>query len=257
MLAATAPATVGSATWGLQAGSLPAVPSQLEICEQRRFRGGAQGDRVATPRLVKLVVSATLTRDPSKIGRLELYSPILLTASATDQRCAACAGAFAARKTHLLCCSYRLAPQLRQWRVVVAAEEKPLALLALLQQLSGQLVMVFAGSVRLGWHGTAAPAPFSQVGVNPQVDATRRLYSMLDALDDSLPVSCVEYSSLQSHSERSRALEAFRRRDATVLVASDAATRGLDVEVRERISSIRSSDSVIPKRRVRRRAWTW
>ena len=54
---------------------------------------------------------------------------------------------------------------------------------------------------------------------------------MLDALDGDFP-TCVEYSSLQSHTERSRALESFRRREATVLVASDAATRGLDVEVR-------------------------
>ena len=43
---------------------------------------------------------------------------------------------------------YRLAPQLRQWRVVIGAEEKPLALLVLLQKLVGQLVIVFAGSVR-------------------------------------------------------------------------------------------------------------
>jgi superfamily II DNA/RNA helicase len=55
---------------------------------------------------------------------------------------------------------------------------------------------------------------------------------MLDAFDADFPVNCVEYSSLQSHTERSRALESFRRRESTVLVASDAATRGLDVEVR-------------------------
>ena len=95
MLAATAPVSVDAAAWGMQAGSLPSVPSHLKINEERRFRGGAQGDRVATPRLVKLVVSATLTRDPSKIGRLELYSPILLTANAMDHRCAACAATVA------------------------------------------------------------------------------------------------------------------------------------------------------------------
>jgi hypothetical protein len=55
---------------------------------------------------------------------------------------------------------------------------------------------------------------------------------MLDAFEGAAPLRCVEYSSLQSHAERTRALEAFRTRAATVLVASDAATRGLDVEVR-------------------------
>ena len=124
-------------------------------------------------------------------------------------------------------CRYRLAPQLRQWRVVIGAEEKPLALLVLLQKLVGQLVIVFAGSVRLSIR-QLLPCSHNFA----QVDATRRLYSMLSALDADFPVSCVEYSSLQSHKERSHALELFRQREATVLVASDAATRGLDVEVR-------------------------
>jgi superfamily II DNA or RNA helicase len=67
---------------------------------------------------------------------------------------------------------------------------------------------------------------------------------MLDALVADFPVKCVEYSSLQSHAERSRALESFRRRDATVLVASDAATRGLDVEVRLGCMQMRRSRRV-------------
>ena len=230
VLAATAPVSVEGAVWGLQSTPLLPMPVQLEISEQRRFRGGRQGDRVATPRLVKLVVSATLTRDPSKIGRLELFSPLLLTVGAKDQRHATNADVLRrGRPTHTPL-RYRLAPQLRQWRVVIGAEEKPLALLVLLQKLAGQLVMVFAGSVRfsvLKPSGLHLHVPHSV-----QVDATRRLYSMLSALDADFPVCCVEYSSLQSHAERSHALELFRRREATVLVASDAATRGLDVEVR-------------------------
>ena len=83
------------------------------------------------------------------------------------------------------------------------------------------------------------------------MDATRRLYSMLSALDSDFPVSCVEYSSLQSHTERSRALELFRRREATVLVASDAATRGLDVEVRSGPRCLRRSSRAEAPRRHR------
>jgi ATP-dependent RNA helicase DDX51/DBP6 len=146
-------------------------------------------------------------------------------------------------------CSYRLAPQLRQWRVVISAEEKPRALLALLQRLVGQLVMVFTGSVRFGF---AVAVTFRRPSRTfPQVDATRRLYLMLDAIDADFPVNCVEYSSLQSHTERSRALESFRRRESTVLVASDAATRGLDVEVRpgrRRARRLRRSERCIAHR---------
>lgn len=62
----------------------------MGLLGHRRFRGGMQGDRVATPRLAKIVVSATMTRDPSKIGQLQLHSPLLLTVGASDQRCASC-----------------------------------------------------------------------------------------------------------------------------------------------------------------------
>jgi superfamily II DNA/RNA helicase len=124
---------------------------------------------------------------------------------------------------------------LRQWRVIASAEEKPLALLALLQELSGAPTIVFAGSVRASLRGVAACGPACRDAVAacvPQVEATHRLFLMLQACDSSAPARCVEYSSLQSHADRTRALEAFRAQHATVLVASDAATRGLDVEVR-------------------------
>ena len=64
------------------------------------------------------------------------------------------------------------------------------------------------------------------------MEATHRLFLLLDNVEGG--ARCVEYSSLQSHTERTRALDAFRTRAATVLVASDAATRGLDVEARAR-----------------------
>jgi superfamily II DNA/RNA helicase len=121
--------------------------------------------------------------------------------------------------------------------VVASSEEKPLALLALLQQLSGLLTIVFTGSVRRQRATLRPPSPrfCSRVPFLSQVDTTHRLFLMLNAFEGAAPMKCVEYSSLQSHTERTRALDAFRTRSATVLVASDAATRGLDVEVRERV----------------------
>jgi len=126
---------------------------------------------------------------------LALHAPRLLAAGAPDAR-------------------YVLAPQLRHWRLVVAAEAKPAALLALLDHLAPARVLVFAGSV----------------------DATARVASLLGAMAAGraangaplLPVG--QYSALQAPAERSRALAAFRVHSASVLVASDAATRGLDVE---------------------------
>ena len=154
VLAATSPSAQASLPWGVQpaAEALTLGAAAPLISAQRLCRGGLQGDRAVTPRTVKLVVSATLTRDPSKIGRLELYAPLLLTAAQDEQRCV--------RRTrrrkcaHVLTrggrgsCRYQLAPQLRQWRVVVPAEDKPRALLVLLRQLAGLLTIVFASSVR-------------------------------------------------------------------------------------------------------------
>jgi ATP-dependent RNA helicase DDX51/DBP6 len=45
----------------------------------------------SSPRLLKLVVSATLTRDPSKLLRLELHYPRYITLAGVVHRCAAAA----------------------------------------------------------------------------------------------------------------------------------------------------------------------
>ena len=136
---------------------------------------------------------------------------------------------------------YHLPAQLRHSRVVVSAEEKPLALLALLQRLAGLLTIVFTGSVRCtllaGCRKTFdAGCLLKSLGTAwhlrlLQVETTHRLFCMLDAFEGAAPMRCVEFSRLQSSAQRTRALEEFRARVATVLVASDAATRGLDIEV--------------------------
>ncbi len=43
---------------------------------------------------------------------------------------------------------YQLPPQLAQWRVVVPADKKPLALIALLKSMLGVPVIVFTASAR-------------------------------------------------------------------------------------------------------------
>ncbi|KAF6254695.1 P-loop containing nucleoside triphosphate hydrolase protein [Scenedesmus sp. NREL 46B-D3] len=141
----------------------------------------------SSPRLLKLVVSATLTRDPSKLLRLELHYPRYITLAGVMHR-------------------YAVPAQLSQWRLVVPAQHKPLALLGLLHQLAGSSTIVFASSL----------------------ETTHRLYLMLAAVP-GLPDKVAEYSSQLPPEQRAASLAAFRSGAARVLVTSDAMARGMDV----------------------------
>eukprot|EP00884_Botryococcus_braunii_P013774 jgi/Botrbrau1/22398/Bobra.0091s0007.3 len=80
------------------------------------------------PRVVKVVVSATLTKDPSKIGRLELHWPRFLAVEGHDSR-------------------YRVPQGLQERWVTCRGADKPAVLLALLEMLAGQKTIVFGNSV--------------------------------------------------------------------------------------------------------------
>jgi ATP-dependent RNA helicase DDX51/DBP6 len=139
--------------------------------------GGGQAGR----RVVKLVVSATLTRDPAKLERLQLHCPRYISMSAVDHRCARCWDACAAGRAaagplrlgslHAVRAGnrpaterlaprlpqhhsrrsvrrrYKLPPSLQEFKLVASAASKPLLLLALLHELAGQPVLVFASSL--------------------------------------------------------------------------------------------------------------
>jgi len=159
--------------------------------------GGGSGDAgaaAAAPlpqRVVKLIVSATLTRDPSKLARLALVAPRYVAMSAGGEH-------------H----RYKLPEGLREFKAVVASgRDKPAALLALLAALAGKRALVFTSSL----------------------DATRKLALLLAAVADA-PGSVVEFSSHLSGAQRAANLAAFRAGEATVLVASDGMTRGMDVD---------------------------
>ncbi|XP_050230748.1 DEAD-box ATP-dependent RNA helicase 1 [Mercurialis annua] len=87
---------------------------------ERGFKGKSY------PRLAKMVLSATLTQDPSKLGQLDLHHPLFLT---TGQR------------------RYELPEKLESYSVICEPNLKPLYLLALLQNLGGEKCIVFASSV--------------------------------------------------------------------------------------------------------------
>ncbi|KAL6201181.1 hypothetical protein ACLB2K_024896 [Fragaria x ananassa] len=87
---------------------------------ERGFRGEPY------PRLVKMVLSATLTQDPSKLAQLDLHHPLFLTTG--EMR-------------------YRLPETLKSYTVFCEAKYKPLYLVALLQSLGDEKSIVFTSSV--------------------------------------------------------------------------------------------------------------
>lgn len=139
-------------------------------------------------RCVKIVASATLTRDPSKIERLSLHCPRYVAVSASDYR-------------------HKLPRQLVEHKLMCKDAGKPMTLLALLVQLAGSPTIVFSASVQ----------------------TTHRLFTFLNSTA-ALSGKCVEISSRLTPAARSANLTAFASGAATVLVASDAMTRGMDVD---------------------------
>lgn len=87
---------------------------------ERGFKGKAY------PRLVKMVLSATLTQDPSKLAQLDLHHPLFLTTGQTR---------------------YQFPEKLESYKVICESQDKPLYLAALLQQLRGEKCIVFTSSV--------------------------------------------------------------------------------------------------------------
>ncbi|DBA71432.1 TPA: hypothetical protein ACH3X2_011231 [Trebouxia sp. C0005] len=144
--------------------------------------------RAGHERVVKVVVSATLTRDPSKVERLGLHCPRYIAMTAQDHR-------------------YKLPKELSEFKLVCAAVQKPLFLLALLHTLRGQSTIVFTASV----------------------EATHRVFLFLNACKHGLAEAVVEYSSQVTPQQRSANLTAFCNGACKVLVASDAMTRGMDI----------------------------
>uniref|UniRef100_A0ACD5YUQ2 Uncharacterized protein n=1 Tax=Avena sativa TaxID=4498 RepID=A0ACD5YUQ2_AVESA len=78
------------------------------------------------PRLAKIVCSATLTQDPSKLSQLELHHPLLLNSGKKR---------------------YRIPTKLESYKLVCTSNLKPLCLIVLLQELRGEKCLVFTSSV--------------------------------------------------------------------------------------------------------------
>ncbi|XP_007025005.2 PREDICTED: DEAD-box ATP-dependent RNA helicase 1 [Theobroma cacao] len=86
---------------------------------ERGFKGKSY------PRLVKMVLSATLTQDPSKLAQLSLHHPLLMT---TGKR------------------RYQLPEKLESYKLICDSNVRPLYLVALLQELGEEKCIVFTSS---------------------------------------------------------------------------------------------------------------
>lgn len=151
------------------------------------------GDRGASRRrLKKLLFSATLTQDPGRLAGLHLKAPHRISTAVSQ----------AMRENR-----YSLPPGLKEYVITSRGDEKPLVLCALLKRIGPTPAIVFTASV----------------------DATRRLFCLLHSMI-GLPSKPVEYSSFAPRLHRTESLKLFRSGRCSLLIASDAATRGLDFE---------------------------
>ncbi|KAL3502192.1 hypothetical protein ACH5RR_036641 [Cinchona calisaya] len=106
------------------AGNYPSTFGSLKTIRRSGVERGFRGK--SCPRLVKMVLSATLTQDPSKLSQLDLHHPLFLTTG--EKR-------------------YQLPEQLKSFKVICESKLKPLYLVALLQSLQGDKCIVFTSSV--------------------------------------------------------------------------------------------------------------
>ncbi|KAK6783613.1 hypothetical protein RDI58_017067 [Solanum bulbocastanum] len=210
---------------------LPCTYGSLKTIRRMGTERGFKGK--AYPRLAKMVLSATLTQDPSKLAQLDLHHPLLLT---TGERRYKLPEELKSFKVHWLklCCASTLwivlrhecLPYIAKVQTTVIRNQhfvaesdcamqselcqsklKPLYLVSLLQSLQGEKSIVFTSSV----------------------ESTHRLCTLLKFFDN-LQIEFKEYSRLQRQSVRSKTLRAFRSGQVQVLISSDAMTRGMDVE---------------------------
>lgn len=169
---------------------LPCVLSSLQTNSDTATNTPTSGNS-KKKRVVKFVVSATLTRDPAKIDRLDLHCPRSIAPSADDYR-------------------YTLPKGLKEYKIIVPDHVKPKALVSLLHgHLIDKRVVIFCSSLQAS-HALAV------------------LLQNTACISES-KTTVIEFSSKLTPQGRTEALELFRRQQAALLIASDAMTRGIDV----------------------------
>ncbi|VVB00984.1 unnamed protein product [Arabis nemorensis] len=112
---------------GLFPSSTPFIPSafgSLQTVRRQSVERGFKGKPY--PRLVKMALSATLTKDPSKLIQLDLHHPLFMTTGKGR---------------------YKLPEKLECLRLICETGMKPVYLVALLKSWEGEKCIVFTSSV--------------------------------------------------------------------------------------------------------------
>uniref|UniRef100_A0A0W0FST0 ATP-dependent RNA helicase n=1 Tax=Moniliophthora roreri TaxID=221103 RepID=A0A0W0FST0_MONRR len=178
----------------------------------------------------KLLFSATLTRDPSKLAALELRNPKYFVVHRSNQQQSSVLDVVSERFT--------MPETLREHMVVCSTEEKPLILFHLIRQNKIVNALIFTKSA----------------------ESTARLVQLFDFFESSLsrsgdgnakPISVHAYSSDLSASERKSILEKFRTQEIHILICSDLISRGIDIS---HVSNIVSYDAPVDMRKYVHRA---
>uniref|UniRef100_A0A4W4E8B3 ATP-dependent RNA helicase n=1 Tax=Electrophorus electricus TaxID=8005 RepID=A0A4W4E8B3_ELEEL len=144
--------------------------------------------------LQKLLFSATLTQNPEKLQQLSLYQPRL----------------FSSKHTSALSCTHTqdkfIFPQgLSEYYVPCTLSKKPLLILHFLLRLKFRPVLCFTNSR----------------------EAAHRLYLLVKLYGG---VEVAEFSSRLSSKERKESLKSFERGKIHLLISTDAAARGIDIQ---------------------------
>uniref|UniRef100_A0AAY4DLN5 ATP-dependent RNA helicase n=1 Tax=Denticeps clupeoides TaxID=299321 RepID=A0AAY4DLN5_9TELE len=164
---------------------------------RRREPGPITAASLSPPQmpLQKLLFSATLTQNPEKLQQLGLHQPRLFSSihSATSTPAAS------QRQE-----KFNFPEGLTEYYVPCTLSKKPLLLLHFLLNLKFSPVLCFTNSR----------------------EATHRLYLLVKLFGG---VNVAEFSSKLSPSERKKTLKDFEQRKIQLLISTDAAARGIDV----------------------------
>lgn len=156
--------------------------------------------------LRKILVSATLTRDPQKLAALRLNNPKHLNAHHLNTE-------------ESVSKLYSMPDSLREYTLECTAEQKPLVLLAILADLAleqGKLVVVFTSSL----------------------DSTHRLARLMQLLwpfvgaRERVRGGVLEFSSALNQSERASLVSRCKETpsDVAAIICSDGMSRGMDLQ---------------------------
>ena len=209
---------VGCVLTPIPAGVAEVPPSKHLLRRPTWLHGSKDSDGLSSssqsgPSLIclpfrRIVCSATLTANPQKLAALGLRFPTHFTVKSSSGAVGSGMPFETSADGKRL---YTLPPSVHQAMVVCSASDKPIALSVLLRALdrgaaSGLKALVFTNSV----------------------ETAHRLARLLQLLG-GLFGRVVEFSATLSQAKRTAVLEAAAEGSISVLVASDAAARGLDL----------------------------